>query len=232
MGGYVAWRAGSKDDGSDSIAQEVAPASHWPNMRALILVVSAEKKGVPSTAGMQTTVQTSTLSPARFSSIVPQRMSDIEDAIQARDFAKFAQTTMQDSNSFHAICLDSWPPIHYMNDVSRAAMNAVETANRKAGGLICAYTFDAGPNAVIYYLEENAHKVAGVFKSVLPQLPGWEGEYGEAIKPNATGGLESKTVMTLKAGVGRVICTGVGEGPVKVDDHLVTESGLPVHADV
>ena len=230
MGGYVAWRAGSKEDGSDSIAQEVAPASHWPEMRALILVVSTEKKGVPSTAGMQTTVETSTLAPARFETIAPQRMGEIEDAIQAKDFPKFAQITMQDSNSFHAICLDSWPPIHYMNDVSRAAMNAVERINRKAGELICAYTFDAGPNAVIYYLEENASKVAGVIRFILPQVSGWDGEYAASIKPNHQGGLESKTVMTLKSGVSRVICTGVGEGPIKVDNHLVDETGRAIDA--
>ena len=227
----MAWRAGSNVDGTDSIAEEVAPASHWPEMRALVLVVSAEKKGIPSTAGMQTTVQTSTLAPARFESIVPRRMREIEDAIQAKDFPKFAQVTMQDSNSFHAICLDSWPPIQYLNDVSRAAVSAVETANKKAGELICAYTFDAGPNAVIYYLEKDTSRVAGVFKNILPRVPGWDGEYGGIIPQNERGGLESKTVMTLKSGVSRVICTAVGEGPIKVDTHLVDEKGQALSAD-
>lgn len=228
MGGFVAWRAGAKEDGSDSLAEEVAPVSHWPDMRALILVVSAEKKGVSSTAGMQTTVETSTLAPARFNEIVPRRMKEIEKAIHEKDFETFARITMQDSNSFHAICLDSWPPIHYMNDVSRAAMSAVETANRKAGKLICAYTFDAGPNAVIYYLEEHIHLVAGVFKYLLPRIPGWEGEFGEMVRPNEFGGLEQKSLMTLKAGVSRVICTGVGGGPEKIEQHLVDEKGNAV----
>ncbi|KAK4939639.1 diphosphomevalonate decarboxylase [Elasticomyces elasticus] len=228
MGGFVAWRAGTKEDGSDSLAEEVAPVSHWPDMRALVLVVSAEKKGVSSTAGMQTTVETSTLAPARFKEIVPRRMKEIEKAIHEKDFETFARITMQDSNSFHAICLDSWPPIHYMNDVSRAAMNAVETANRKAGKLICAYTFDAGPNAVIYYLEEHTHQIAGVFRSILPRIPGWEGEFGEAVRPNEFGSLEQKSLMTLKAGVSRVICTGVGGGPEKIEEHLVDEKGNAV----
>jgi diphosphomevalonate decarboxylase len=231
MGGFVAWRAGTKEDGSDSKAQEVAPASHWPDLRALILVVSAEKKGVPSTAGMQTTVETSTLSPARFTDIVPRRLKEIEKAIHDKDFETFGRITMQDSNSFHAICLDSWPPIHYMNDVSRAAMNAVETANRKAGKTVAAYTFDAGPNAVIYYLEEHSFLVAGVIKSILPQVQGWEGEFGEKIRPNEFGGLEQKTLMTLKTGVSRVICTGIGGAPEKIDKHLVDESGKPVSLD-
>lgn len=230
MGGYVAWRAGTKEDGSDSIAEEVAPMSHWPEMKALILVVSAEKKGTPSTAGMQTTAETSTLAPARFNEIVPRRMKEIEEAIHNKDFETFARVTMQDSNSFHAICLDSWPPIHYLNDVSRAAMNAVETANRKAGKLVAAYTFDAGPNAVIYYLDENTHRVAGVFKNVLAHVPGWEGEFADAIRPNEMGSLESKTVITLKSGISRVICTGVGDSPQKVDTHLIDANGQPLDA--
>lgn len=224
----MAWRAGSAKDGTDSIAEEVAPASHWPDMRALILVVSADKKGVASTAGMQTTVETSSLFKARAETIVPERMAAMEEAIKAKDFPKFAEITMRDSNSFHACCLDSWPPIHYLNDVSRAAMNAVETINRKAGKLIAAYTFDAGPNAVIYYEEKDAKLVAGVFKFIMPMVQGWDGEYGAEIPPNDRGGLESKTVITLKAGVSRVICTGVGEPPQSIDEHLVDERGQPV----
>jgi diphosphomevalonate decarboxylase len=229
MGGYVAWRSGSAKDGSDSIAEEVAPASHWPEMRALILVVSAEKKDVGSTVGMQTTVQTAQLFPSRLE-VVPKRMAEIERAIAEKDFETFARITMQDSNTFHACCLDSWPPIHYLNDVSKAAMDAVNSINRKAGKLVCAYTFDAGPNAVIYYLEEHTHRVAGIFRHILIMTEGWEGEYGnlEVIKPNEMTGMEAKTMRTIKAGISRVICTGVGGAPEKVDSHLVDEKGNAV----
>ncbi|RMZ85839.1 hypothetical protein DV737_g408, partial [Chaetothyriales sp. CBS 132003] len=228
LGGYVAWRQGSRDDGSDSLADQVAPAAHWPEMRALILVVSADKKGVASTAGMQTTVATSTLAAARFRSVVPARMQEMERAIRDRDFETFARVTMQDSNSFHAVCLDSWPPILYLTDVSRAAINAVDRINAKAGRLIAAYTFDAGPNAVIYYLDEDSGRVAGVFRNYMAAVPGWDSAYGQAIKPNEAGGLETKTVITLKGGVSRVICTGVGEGPTSTSEHLVDASGAAV----
>ena len=33
---------------------------------------------------------------------------------------------MMDSNSFHATCLDTFPPIFYLNDVSRAVIRVVE----------------------------------------------------------------------------------------------------------
>uniref|UniRef100_L2FDE7 Diphosphomevalonate decarboxylase n=1 Tax=Colletotrichum fructicola (strain Nara gc5) TaxID=1213859 RepID=L2FDE7_COLFN len=105
---------------------------------------------------------------------------------------------MKDSNSFHSSCSDTYPPIFYMNDVSRAAIRAVEQINAAAGKTVAAYTFDAGPNAVIYYLEENAATVVGAFTPVLSA-----------------------------GGVSRVIQTGVGEGPIKSDIYLVGEDGQP-----
>ena len=231
MGGYVAWRSGSAKDGSDSIAEEVAPVSHWPEMRALILVVSADKKDVGSTVGMQTTVQTAQLFPSRLE-FVPKRMAEMEKAIAKKDFQTFAKVTMQDSNTFHACCLDSWPPIQYLNDVSKAAMDAVNGINQRAGKLICAYTFDAGPNAVIYYLVEHTHNVAGIFRHILINTEGWGGEYGNLglIKPNELSGMEAKTLRTIKAGISRVICTGVGGAPEKVETHLVDEEGNAIES--
>ncbi|KAF2840693.1 Diphosphomevalonate decarboxylase [Patellaria atrata CBS 101060] len=224
FGGYVAWEKGTASDGSDSVAYEVAPASHWPSMRALILVVSAAKKGVSSTTGMQTTVKTSTLFPARAADVVPARMREMSYAIEKRDFETFGRITMRDSNSFHATCLDTYPPIFYMNDVSRAAIRAVEAINEAAGKIVAAYTFDAGPNAVIYYLQESHSVVAGRFQEILGGVEGWREDVP------ATGGekVDERTAATLKEGVSRVILTGVGEGPIRVQEHLVDEKGEAV----
>lgn len=60
-----------------------------------MLVVSAEKKQVSSTAGMQTSVQTSSLMAHRVADVVPQRMAEMERAIAERDFHTFATLTMQ-----------------------------------------------------------------------------------------------------------------------------------------
>jgi len=226
FGGYVGWEQGEQKDGSDSVAFQVAPASHWPNMRALILVVSAAKKGVSSTTGMQTTVATSSLFPDRANETVPRRMKEMIQAIQDKDFETFGKVTMMDSNSFHATCLDTYPPIFYLNDVSRAAIKVVEGINAAAGKIIAAYTFDAGPNAVIYYLEENEKAVAGAIKAALGDKDGWAGERGTAIQ-SEEGALEKLqqqsgvAVDLLKEGVSRVILTGVGEGPIKTEESLI-----------
>lgn len=38
-GGFVQWIMGQKEDGKDSVAQQVEPESHWPELRILVLVV-------------------------------------------------------------------------------------------------------------------------------------------------------------------------------------------------
>lgn len=219
---------GALGTGLDSLARLVAPRSHWPEMRALILVVSAEKKGVSSTSGMQATVATSPLFQTRARDVVPKAMAKMEDAIMNRDFDNFAKVTMRESNSFHATCLDTDPPIFYLNDVSRAAISAVEELNRRPGRLVAAYTFDAGPNCVVYYLEEEAGFVAGAFKEVLGEKEGWEGSRGKAIEVKEKGVLGGKVAETLREGVGRVILTEVGEGPVGMEEHLIDEKGEAV----
>lgn len=233
FGGYVGWEQGVAADGSDSLAFQVAPESHWPDMRALILVVSAAKKGVSSTTGMQTTVATSSLFAARANETVPKRMKAMQEAILSRDFEAFGKLTMMDSNSFHATCLDTYPPIFYLNDVSRAAIKVVEAINAAAGNIMAAYTFDAGPNAVIYYLQQNEKEVAGLFKALLGAKEGWEGKRGNAVQANHTASdkvnSESKVAVDLlKEGVSRVILTAVGEGPVKTNESLIDPQGEPV----
>lgn len=199
-------------------------------MRAVILVVSAAKKGVSSTTGMQTTVATSSLFPARANETVPRRMQEMMKAIQDKDFEAFAKVTMMESNSFHATCLDTYPPIFYLNDVSRAAIKVVESINAAAGKIIAAYTFDAGPNAVVYYLEENEKEVAGLFKSVLGDKDGWQSERGAKVEANDVAKVKEEAgvaIDLLKDGVSRVILTGVGEGPERTEKSLIDEKGEP-----
>lgn len=230
LGGFVAWRVGTAPDGSDSRAEQVAPAAHWPTMRALILVASDRKKTVSSSSGMQQTVATSGLFARRVEEVVPRHMAEIEAAIKERDFPRFAEATMRDSNNFHATCADTYPPIFYMNDTSRAAVRAVEEVNAVAGRAVAAYTFDAGPNCVIYYLQDDEPFVVGAFREVLQDVPGWKEDVVAALK-----GDEGRSVLTndvvraeLAKGISRVIMTAVGEAPQRSGEHLIDANGEPV----
>ncbi|KAF5210226.1 putative diphosphomevalonate decarboxylase [Clavispora lusitaniae] len=224
FGGYVAWEMGDLENGEDSKAVEVAPLEHWPTMKAAILVVSDDKKDTPSTTGMQSTVATSDLFQWRIKEVVPKRFEQMKKSIAERDFQTFGELTMKDSNSFHAVCLDSYPPIFYLNDTSKKIIKLIHKLNEQEGKIIAAYTFDAGPNAVIYYEEENETKVLGLIHKYFHQVPGWE---KIADKVN---GFEDSTIefdTDAYKGVSRIILTKIGSGPQETTQSLVNEKGLP-----
>lgn len=146
-GGFVQWKKGDLNDGSDSIAVQIAPASHWPEMHVLILVVSDERKKVGSTVGMKLSVETSELLTYRMEKCVSKHVVEITKAILNKDFATFGEITMKESNQFHAICLDTYPPCVYMNDQSHGVSRFVHQYNQNAGEVrVCkqlyVYKFD------------------------------------------------------------------------------------------
>lgn len=226
FGGFVAWNMGEKADGSDSSAECIAPKEHWPEVRAAILVACADKKDVSSTSGMQVTVKESSLFKERIETVVPKRFEEMKKSILEKDFPTFAELTMRDSNSFHAVCLDSYPPIFYMNDVSHAAIRVVEEINKQAGSTVAAYTFDAGPNCVIYYLEENERKVLAPLKSALGHLDGWNKK--QELTAAVPAGFETRFLEKLTKGIERVILTGIGEGPQDSTAKLIDSKGEPL----
>ncbi len=165
MGGCVEWTMGKKTDGSDSFAEQLAPASHWPELRNVIAVVDAKKKKVSSRAGMKQTIATSPLYAARLA-YIPDLMRDIKAAVLAKDFAKFGEYTMRESSNMHAVMLDTWPPITYLNDHSKEIMHAVNDYNQSAGAIQAAYTFDAGPNAHVYTTESQVKTVKKMLENI------------------------------------------------------------------
>jgi diphosphomevalonate decarboxylase len=191
-GGFVRWQKGSDEaTATDSMAVQVADEAHWPEMRALVLVASAAKKKVSSTNGMGNSVATSPLLTHRAAELVQPRVDAIEAAYRARDFETFGKLTMMDSNQFHATCLDTHPPIFYLNDVSREVIRAVHAYNEWAGRCVAAYTFDAGPNAVLYCLDADVPALLATLLALFP--PPFE---SEAMPPhftnaNAVGVLQS-----------------------------------------
>ncbi|OCH84200.1 Diphosphomevalonate decarboxylase [Obba rivulosa] len=241
FGGFVAWQMGSAPDGSDSLAVEVAPREHWPDIHALICVVSDDKKGTSSTAGMQRTVETSALLQHRIAHVVPQRMAAISAAIQARDFDAFARITMQDSNQFHAVALDTDPPIFYMNDVSRAIIALVVEYNRVSvasdGKLKAAYTYDAGPNAVIYAPKENMREIVELIVKYFPQPEPFKDPFGlfgaAGVEGKLVDGFNPAVAKPFAVGaVKNLIHTRVGDGPrvLGAEEALLGVDGFPKSA--
>lgn len=242
-GGFVRWHMGKQEDGSDSIATPVVSASHWPNMHVLILVANDGRKKTSSTKGMQRAVETSELIKYRAKHCVPQRINALTDAIKQRDFETFAKISMQDSNQFHAIALDTYPPCVYMNDVSHAIAAFVHAYNAAVGHTRVAYTFDAGPNACLYVLKEHVPAVLQALQISFPNDASANVEYYRGIPVDtetATSSFSSHDDFILNGNFsfqsnGRnllkyIIHTKIGLGPQRLnkDDSLLNATtGFP-----
>ncbi|MCX6772334.1 MAG: diphosphomevalonate decarboxylase [Candidatus Micrarchaeota archaeon] len=167
LGGFVEWKMGSKKDGSDSYAVQIAPASHWGELRNVIAITNPERKKVGSTSGMEITSKTSKLYPERIR-LNPKIIWMMKRAIAGRDLEGFLTLTMRESSHMHAVMLDSFPPIIYLNDISRGIMNAVLEFNEEKGKVCAGYTFDAGPNAHVY----TTSKYEGEIRKMLSEIRG------------------------------------------------------------
>ncbi|KYQ59823.1 Diphosphomevalonate decarboxylase [Trachymyrmex zeteki] len=236
MGGFVRWYMGSDKNGTDSLAKQIVPASHWPEMRILVLVVSDEQKKVPSAIGMKRCIETSQLVQHRIMHVVPERANKMQQAIVEKDYKNFAELTMKDSNQFHAVCLDTYPPCIYMNNISNNIMNFVHSYNDAVNDVKVAYTYDAGPNATLYLLEKDVPAVIGVLDHFFPppenSLEYRRGLPVEGIKPSQ-GLLEKLKFQKYPPGqLKYMIYTKIGDGPKYLNnpqDHLLDDQGNPIN---
>lgn len=238
-GGFVKWVKGETEEGLDSKAVQVVDELHWPEIVILILVVSSHKKDTSSTTGMETTVQTSSLIMHRANEVVPARMLAMEKAIKERDFQSFGKITMQDSNQFHATCLDTYPPIFYMNDTSKAIIQLITKYNQHAGKIKAAYTFDAGPNAVVYLEKENLGEFLSIVDHAFPTTQTQDKYYPnpesraalDSSRASATAMIQQLNITPASDVLQYIIQTDVGKGPEVLAPEaslLNIESGLPL----
>ncbi|XP_075246072.1 uncharacterized protein LOC142339727 [Convolutriloba macropyga] len=166
LGGFVVWEKGTGSD--DSRAVQVFSENHWPELRVLILIFSSDRKTNPSTTGMQRSVETSELLKERLE-IVPKRLSELKLAIEEKDFEQFGVICMKESNQLHAICLDTYPPIRYLNTQSFELIDTIHAFNDHYGNVLASYSFDAGANAFVFFEEQSKPKLYSWLLHVFPQ---------------------------------------------------------------
>ena len=219
-GGFVKWEMGTSADGSDSKAVQIADENHWPSLKVLILVASNKQKSVGSTEGMRRSVATSELLEYRCKHIVPIRMAQMEAAIAERDFETFALLTMKDSNQFHCICQDTYPPIcpPYMNDISHKIVSLVSEYNKQE--VKAAYTFDAGANAVLFCLKENYDELLASVLKYFPRdhLYDYINMCADKVEAIAGRAVEIASLKPTVNGLERIICTKPGPGAYVSED--------------
>lgn len=198
-GGFVRWSSEG-----ECLSSCVYPAEHWPELRIIILIFNSSKKPVSSTDAMQRTRETSTLFQARLST-VNDKIEKLTRAIQVKDFHSFAEIVMKDSSQFHAVCMDTYPPVIYLNEQSKHLIDLVHAYNQLNGNedTKVAYTFDAGPNPFCFIREEHVEEFLRLLNNFYPTEQGMKIEEAfSTIKlPIMSNALE------------RIVQTTIGTGP-------------------
>ena len=103
---------------------------------------------------METSVQTSELLKHRVKLVEEERLNQMESYIKQKDFDEVGKLAIRESNSLHAVCLDTYPPLFYLNDKSKEIIRLVNEFNdfesAPSYSLKAFYSFDAGPNAWLF----------------------------------------------------------------------------------
>lgn len=151
-GGFCAWRRGQAADGSDSYAEQLFDARHWPELRMMAVVVSGEEKEVKSRDGMRHTVETSPYYPAWIADAEAELPRAV-DLVRARDLEGLGALCERNAWRMHATAMAANPPLCYLKPKTLQLIQAV--ASERRWGLPVWFTLDAGPNPVLLTTEQH-----------------------------------------------------------------------------
>lgn len=164
FGGYVEWRRGVRDDGTDSCAAPLLDAAAWP-LRVVVAVTSDARKSVASTAGMLHTAQTSPYETA-WEATQDADLAEARAAVATRDFERLAAVSEFSCLKMHALAMAARPGLLYWNGATVEGMHCVRRL--RASGVPVFFTVDAGPQVKAVCLPGAALAVA----DALQALPG------------------------------------------------------------
>lgn len=152
-GGFVEWR---REINKESYATQIADEKYWEDFRIVIGICDSREKKVKSRTGMIKTVKSSILYPERLK-YLPDILRESKGAIIQRDHKKLFEIAMRDSNNMHAVMMDTWPPMMYLDDTSKEIINKIHEFN--SDDIKSGYSFDAGPNPAIFTLDKHVYNV-------------------------------------------------------------------------
>jgi diphosphomevalonate decarboxylase len=160
FGGYVEWRKGKCEDGSDSYGIRIE--ENW-DISILSVLVTTEPKKVSSREGMKRTVETSPF----YASWVEEAEKDLllaKAAIKEQNFTKLGQVSEANSLKMHATTLGANPPFFYWNSSTLEVMSRVQSL--RSAGMEAYFTIDAGSNVIVLCQSEDEQAVYKELKSI------------------------------------------------------------------
>ncbi|MBC7794386.1 MAG: diphosphomevalonate decarboxylase, partial [Clostridia bacterium] len=177
FGGFVELHMGTKEDGSDCLAEEIAPSSHWP-LKVFVAVVTDGPKETGSTIGMDASKRTSPYY-HQWVETHPVDLAMMRVAIADKDFDQLSHITERSCMKMHAVMLATDPALLYWRGASIEVVHAVRALQKQ--GVAATYTIDAGPQVKVITTEADAARVKAAIASVPGVLRLMESNLG----PNA-----------------------------------------------
>ena len=157
FGGFVEWHRGTKDDGSDSFAEQIVDKSYWPEFRMIATIVQAKKKPVSSRGGMAQTVANCPYY-KDWLATVDEDLRVMKNSIKSRDFDTVGSTAEFNALKMHATMITTKPSIIYWIPATLEIIHAVRQMREE--GLQAYYTMDAGPNVKVLCQEADVKEIS------------------------------------------------------------------------
>jgi len=157
-GGFAELRAGDTHEAACAVC--LAPETWWPELRDVVVVVSAEEKAVSSAEGHRI-AQTSEMLAGRLRA-AGQRAAQVRRAIRSRDLEALGEASEADALSMHAVMMTSRPPLLYWHPETLDVIRCVWELRR--GGTGAWFTIDAGPNVHVLTDAKDAGAVEAQMK--------------------------------------------------------------------
>lgn len=163
--GFVVWD-------TNGVSKSIYSHNYWKELRVVLLVVSSISKAYSSTEGMKQSKLTSEFLNYRVNNLINKRIEETKKYIKNKNISGLCEITMKESNSLHSICLDTFPPILYMNETSFYIIKCINLINGLFDNIntkefICGYTFDAGANSYIITTEDKLNDIINFLKIML-----------------------------------------------------------------
>lgn len=158
-GGFVKWEKGTNH--KNSYAYSIHPKNYW-GINIIAVVLSNFEKNTGSTEGHSTAV-TSPFYTARIKNL-PNKVKKLEKSLNSKNFKDFGEILEQEALEMHSVMLTSKTPLMYWLPQSIEVMLLCQ--KMRTENLNVYFTFDAGPQPVLFCLEKDAKKVLSKLKTV------------------------------------------------------------------
>ncbi len=164
--GYAEMHPGSREDGEDSFATQLAPANALP-LTVLAAITTSAPKAVSSGNGMEHCRKTSPYHNAWLGQVALD-LESMRAAIAAADLEAIGEIAEANALCMHADMLAARPSLRYWNAATVTVLDHV--ASLRAEGTDAWCTIDAGPQVKVLCATDDSSGIA----KTLTTLPGVE----------------------------------------------------------